>query len=306
MVLLGNLAARGLSGPPSRRVPLGYPGNFGNTKPLAFVRSLYCLDGRFHPLRGRTATEQGCPTTAAGSRAFPRAHPGLFAAPGFADHPYPLTQPPDRADTTDPDYSEFSQLPHFIAALDRVERAYRSGHRFAIYNNEYGYITNPPDHTQRFPSPSLAAAWINWAEYISWLNPRIASTMQYLLHDPLPGHGGFDTGLMFSGADGAKKPTYDAYRLAVYVPQTQVRRGRRILVWGCARPAHAYGNERVVVQFQRRGRGPFTRLATVTIRNGRGYFETRVRSSASGVIRLAWSYPGSPPVYSRTVRVTVR
>ena len=36
---------------------------------------------------------------------------------------------------------------------------------------------------------------------------------------------------------GTKKPTYDAWRLPLYLPVTSARKGQRLQVWGCARPA---------------------------------------------------------------------
>ncbi len=302
-VILGNLDARGASGAPSKATPQGYPGYFGDTKPLVFVRDLYCLDRRFRPLRGRAAAAEGCPTTAAGSRRFAAAHPVLFAAPGFGDHPYPYNGPPTAADSRDPDFAEFNELPRLTRTLDRAIDAYHSRHRFAIYNNEYGYITDPPNRRQAFVSPSTAARYLNWAEYLSWVNPRIASTMQYLLVDPPVQASGFDSGLEF--VSGAPKPTYAAYRLALYLPAATVRRGAATLVWGCARPAHVYGNERAVVQFRARHRGPWRQVAVVHIRNVRGYFETRLSLSISGDVRLAWSYPRGPTVYSRTATLTI-
>lgn len=308
-VVIGNLDARGQSGRPTRRAPEGYPGNYSATKPLVFLRELYCVGGDYRPLRGRAAALDGCPTTAAGSRRFRAAHPALFSATGVGDHPYVLTDglPPTRSDSPDPDFAEFSQLGAFAHALDRLVRAYGSSHRFAIYNNEYGYITNPPNHSRRFVSPAVAAEYINWAEYLSWRNPRIATTMQFPLRDPnprrAPEYGGFASGLEFFS--GAHKPSFEAYRLPIYLPVTRVRRGTRLLVWGCARPARAYGNGKVLVQFQAHGRGAFRRLAVVSVSDPQGYFETKVRVRTSGIVRLDWSYPNGSSAYSRPVAVSI-
>jgi hypothetical protein len=302
-IILGNLDARGQSGRPTARTPQGYPGYFGDTKPLVFVRDLYCVDSRFRPLRGRPAAAEGCPTTAAATRRFAAAHPALFAASGFGDHPYPYNGPPTVADSRDPDFAEFNELPRLARTLDRALGVYHSRHRFAVYNNEYGYITNPPNHRQPFVSPATAARYLNWAEYLSWRNPRIASTMQYLLVDPPLSASGFASGLEFAG--GARKPTYDAYRLPLYLPASTVRRGHPTVVWGCARPAHTYGNERVLVQFRAHHHGPWRQVAAVAIHNARGYFETRLSLSTSGDVRLVWSYPTGPTVYSRTAPLTI-
>ncbi|HTU84093.1 MAG TPA: hypothetical protein VMF57_00890 [Solirubrobacteraceae bacterium] len=335
-ILIGNLDARGQSGKASRSLPQGLPGDFAATKPMQFIRTLYCLNASYKELRGGAAGQVGCPTSAAGSRQFRAANPGLFKASGFATHPYPVNLPPTEASSTDPDYTEFANLPKLASALDRIQRIYGSGTKFPIYNNEYGYITNPPNHeltalnpTSKFVSPATAAYYINWAEYISWRNPRIASTMQFLLYDPnprkAPEYGGFASGLIFYG--GVRKPGYDAYRLPLFLPDTTAKSRRQSLaVWGCVRPAHfakldTGDPQRVKIQFQRGSHGAFTTLRTVTITSSRGYFDIHLSFPASGSVRLAWTYPKDDPllspgikldppegdtVYSRTQRVTVK
>ncbi|MBV9607654.1 MAG: hypothetical protein JO027_21235 [Solirubrobacterales bacterium] len=334
-IVIGNLDARGQTGAPSKVAPEGLPGNFAATKPLEFVRALYCVSSIYKELRGGAAKAVGCPATAGASRRFRSAHPALFSASGFATHPYPVNLPPNQASSTDPDYTEFSELPRFAGTLDRIQRVYGSGTHFRIYNNEYGYITNPPNSSLtplnphgQFVSPSTAALYINWAEYLSWRNPRIASTMQYLLYDPnprrAPEYGGFASGLIFFA--GKRKPAYDAYRLPLFLPVTTARsRHQGLEVWGCVRPAHyaqldTGSPQRVQIQFQAGSRGTFTTLRTVTINSSRGYFDLHMAFRSSGSVRLAWSYPKgdtllsqgqvSPPegatVYSRTVKVTVK
>ena len=328
-IVIGNLDARGSNGPPRPGQPQGLPGNFGATKPLQFVRTLYCVSPSDQELRGAAAAAVGCPTSAAGSRRFRSAHPALFRASGFADHPYPVNLPPTNASSNDPDYVEFSELPRLASLLDRLQRTYGSGTRFPIYNDEYGYITNPPNNSpSHFVSPATAASYINWAEYLSWRNSRIASTMQYLLYDPNPRNapefGGFASGLIFYG--GARKPGYDAYRLPLFLPVTSTRSGRSLEVWGCVRPAHfarldaGGAPQQAQIQFQRGSSGAFTTLRTVTITSARGYFDLHMSFPGSGTVRLAWSYPPNDPlltpslitpgdvdtVYSRAVKVTVK
>ncbi len=334
-ILIGNLDARGQSGRPGPGAPQGFPGNFAATKPQQFVRALYCVSSSYRELRGGTAALIGCPTNAAASRRFRAAHPALFQATGFATHPYPVNLPPTKVSSQDPDYTEFADLPRFATTLDRIQRIYGSGKHFPIYNNEYGYITNPPNSSLtplnphgQFVSPSTAAFYINWAEYLSWRNPRIASTTQYLLYDPnprlAPEFGGFASGLIFY--NGTRKPAYDAYRLPLFIPTTTARSRRQSLeVWGCVRPAHyaqldVGAPQRVQIQFQRGSHGAFTTLRTVAINSSRGYFDLHMTFPASGSVRLAWSYPKDDPllragqvkpsesatVYSRTARVTVK
>ncbi|MGZ4229555.1 MAG: hypothetical protein ACXVS6_24205, partial [Solirubrobacteraceae bacterium] len=149
---------------------------------------------------------------------------------------------------------------------------------------------------------------------------------QYLLYDPLPSKpktdfGGFASGLLTYG-EHARKATYAAWRLPLYLPVTTARRGRGLEVWGCARPAHfaeadTGDTQTVQIQFQRGSRGGFTTLRTVTVTDPHGYFDLRMSFPGSGTVRLAWDYPVSDrllgyfdPVkphtaFSRPVRITL-
>jgi hypothetical protein len=319
-ILIGEVAARGLTGRATPSHPAGLPGDFGQTKPLIFLRTLYCVGSANRELRGPAARAVGCPTSSAGSRAFRAANPGLFDAGGFADHPYPDNSlPPSMDSSHDPNDAPFSQLPGLEHELDRLQEVYGSKVRFPIYDTEYGYITHPPN-AKRYVSPATAADYINWAEYLSWKQPRVASTMQYLLYDPPPeatnpGDGGFTSGLLFS--NGRPKPTYAAYRLPLYLPVTSTRRGRRLEVWGCVRPARyaifETGEAQTAqIQFAPASRGAYVPLATVTSSDPNNcYFDVRLRFPASGTVRLAYTYPAPSPgvggatVYSRTVPIAV-
>jgi len=317
-ILFGELAPRGY---PTAQHPRLSFGIFGGMKPLVFLRALYCVDSSYRPLHGTAAALRGCPTTVAGSRSFRARNPALFDASGFADHPYSRWYPPNVEAQNDPDYSSLAVIGQLTRALDRLNRVYGSNTKFPIWSTEYGYITSPPHHvTARFPyiSPSTAAYYLNWAEYISWRNPRILSTAQFLLYDPLPAlpsnmFGGFASGLFTFR--GAAKPTFAAYRLPLYLPVTTVRRGDSLEVWGDARPAPVISSEtgdpQLVSIQQRSGHGAFKTIETVPILNVRGYFDTRVVFPSSGMVRLEWAYPplvafAKPtPIYSRLVYVTV-
>ncbi len=307
-ILIGALAAAGAQAGPGRRDPQGLPGTYGETKPLVFIRELYCLTPGYHRYLGAAAAIRGCPATNAGYRRFKSEHPVLFAASGFSDHPYVLSKglPPNKAASSDPSYAQFSQLPRFAAMLDQAQRAYGSGKHFPIWNTEYGYITCPPNCNHGYVSPTTAATYINWAEYLSWLNPRLASTMQYLLHDPsptvgTPELGGFATGLIFypTVRRGAAKPSYYAYRMPIFLPHPTARHGQSVLVWGAVRPApfavaDGDGPQSAEIQFAPRGRGWQT-VKTVPITDPHGYFETSVAFPSSGSVRVLWHYPTFDP-----------
>ncbi len=300
-------------------------GVFSGMKPLVFLRALYCVDRTYRRLRGSAAAARGCPTTAGGSSRFRAAHPALFRATGFSVHPYMRWYTPNQEAQPDRDYSSLGELGGLERALDRLQRAYRSSRRLPLYDTEFGYITSPPKRpTNRSPwvSQATAAYYLNWAEYISWRDPRVQSFNQYLLYDPVPAlagndYGGFATGLL--NHNGAQKATYSAWRLPLYLPVTSTRWGHSLEVWGCARPTYfattdpGAGAQSVQIQFQARPRGPFVTLETVSVTNRHGYFDTHVVVPSSGTVRLAWTYPPLDPLlapgyptYSRPVQVTLR
>ncbi len=319
-ILFGEFAPRGMSARGTRKRPQGLPGQFAQTKPLQFLRTLYCVNSAYRPLRGSAARSVGCPVTAAGSRAFRRQNPGLFNASGMADHPYPSNQPPTTETSRDPDIAPFPRLGNLERAIDRVQRVYGSRRRLPIYNTEYGYITHPPNRGG-FVSPATAAGYLNWAEYLGWKQPRVASTMQYLLIDPpigqgAIGDGGFASGLEFS--NGRAKPSFASYRLPLWLPVSTTRRGRTLEVWGCVRPAR-YGildtgsPQSAQIQFAARAGGGFRTVQTLLAGDaGNCYFDVRIRFPGSGTVRLSYTYPpgsiglAGTTVYSRSVSVTVR
>ncbi len=289
-ILIGETAPRG-SGPGN-----AVPGDYGGTKPLQFIRALYCVDSRYRPLGGGAATATGCPTTAAGYRHFRASNPALFQASGFADHPYTLQGhplPPNVATNyygggrSDPDYADLPEIPRLEGTLNRLTGMYGSRKHFPIWDTEYGYRTQPPDPHVGV-SLATQANWINWAEYLSWRQPGIATFDQYLLQDPVAKL--FASGLEFPS--GTPKPSYNAFRMPLYMPVTSTRHGRALEVWGDVRPAHfAAGPQSAQIQFQR-GRGPFTTVRTVPLTNRQGYFDVHVVFPSSGAVRVLWVPPG--------------
>jgi hypothetical protein len=285
----------------------GAPGLFGAMAPLRFLRALYCVDANYRPLQGTQARLRGCPTTPADSARFASQNPGLFKASGFAIHPYSFTSlPPNVRIPNEPDYAELAALPTLESTLDRLQRAYGSNKKFPIWSTEFGYITNPPND-QYTITPALAAYYLNWAEYMTWADPRIKSFDQFLIADP-PGTTVFGTGL--KTATGQPKPTLDAFRMPLYLPVTRTAAKHPLLVWGDVRPApdaarSTHRRQEVKVQFKPASGGDFTTVATVPLSDPHGYFEIHQVFPSSGSVRLRWTYPNGQTVFSRTVDVTL-
>jgi len=300
-ILIGELAPAGI------RSGAGV-GDFNSMPPLRFLRALYCVNSSYQPLRGAAATIRGCPATAAGSAQFAAQNPGLFKASGLADHPYPQGLPPNQVTPGEPDYAELGDMGTVETALDRMQRDYGSDRKLPIWSTEFGYQTKPPDPESGTVSPTTAAYYMNWAEYITWEDPRLASFDQYLLVDPT--NGIFATGLLTD--TGAPKPAFYAYRMPIYLPVNKTTKGQPLVVWGCVRPApdaarSTHHTQYGLVQFQAGGKGPWKTVQRVPITNIHGYFEVRQTFSGSGDVRIAWTYPHhGQQVYSRTVVITLQ
>jgi hypothetical protein len=293
--------------------------NISISGPVAFIQSLYCVDGKYHKLKGTVAKALGC--THPGS--FKKQNPALFHSNAYAAHPYASQFAPNVPASKVPKTSLILPvIGRLSTELDKANRAWGSSKKYPIWSTEYGFITNPPFNRKAgYPSPAKAATYLNEAEYLSYKNPRVATYAQYLLTDPptIKGVGLFASGLRFS--DGTAKPGYDAYRLPLWLPKQSVSSSASAEIWGGARPA-VFGfmqdktPQTVQIQEQTGGSaGTFNTIATETVNKSNGYFDTHMKIPASGNIRLAYSYPADEPflpvgvagsmVFSRTVAVKV-
>ena len=293
-IIWGEFAARGNNFVlPRRGAPQGLPGNYGQTKPLIFIRTLFCVGSDYRELRGGAARAVGCPTTAAGSRRFRANNPALFSASGVSDHPYPDNLSPIRDGLSDPNFAALAALGKFGRELDRVTGTYGAHPHYGIYNTEYGYITHPPAR-RHYVSPNTAAYYINWAEYLSYKNSRVKSYMQYLLFDPPPTAGlyvGFSSGLKTYG--GRPKATFYAYRMPLYMPHTSFSHNRSVEVWGAVRPGpFAIGAQSARLQLKAAHSGWKT-ISTFKVNRAGGYFDLHMKFAKSGLVRVQWTYPKS-------------
>ena len=283
-ILIGDTAPKGLRSRGVKRF----------LTPLAFVRALYCVDRRLHRLRGAAARARACPV--GGPRAFVRANPALFGPTGYAHHPYNLLEPP-ASRPRDDDFVTIGSLDRLTRTLDRIYSAYGVRRKLPLYLTEFGYQTPPDPFGVGLPTQ---AAWLNQSEYIAARNPRVRTLGQFLLYDDGDPVGStFQSGLR--GHDGARKPSWNAYRVVVWLPRERVRRGGSLTVWALLR---ATPRSPARIAF-RAGSGPWATLATVRPRTARGELTAHVRPPASGQLRMEVR-SGRSVLMSRVVRVRVR
>jgi hypothetical protein len=226
----------------------------------------------------------------------------LFAATGWAHHPYELTFAPNRLPRHRDQWVTIANLNDLGRLLRRIHQRYaQASGRVPLYLTEFGYQTNPPDRLG--VTPALQARYLDQSEYIAWRNPAVRTLAQFLLVDDGPPIGTtFQSGLMT--ADGKPKPAFNSYAMPVWLPREHLRRGERLPVWGLVRAAPDGQAQRVAVQVRDRGAAAWRTVQTVTTDARRGYLSTRIAVRRSGALRLAW-VSGATTRLSRTASFSV-
>ncbi len=308
-ILIGETAPEGCiaRGPGCRYLADNQP-----IAPLLFIQSLYCVDANYQPLRGSLAVALHCPLHGPPS-AFVAANPALFGATGFAHHPYSLLLAPKIPfPKSDVGFVSLANLPELESGLDRIFATYGVHRQLPIYLTEYGYETNPPNPIRGIPLREQSA-FLNEAQYMAWKDPRVRVLSQFLLYDSLPntkfpvGSSGywstFQTGL--ATARGVIKPSFNSYRLPIYLPQTSFQGGKSLLVWAMLRPAPNGSQQHAVIQW-RPVQGNYSNLTTVSTDDPSGALTSQVRPAGSGAIRVQWTSPSGHVLDSRAVGVSAR
>jgi hypothetical protein len=316
-ILIGETAPRGIQGK-------GFPGSFSGTVPVLFLQSLYCVNAQNRMFTGATAKANDCPGNASSFRS---QNPALFSASGYALHPYAQGVAPNvptyacglqfclnpKTKKSDPYYLDFPEIGRAEKLLDKLNSVYHSGTHFPIWNTEYGFWTNPPDnalgpkYSRYAVPPATAAYYMNWAEYLSYKQARIASYDQYLLVDT-PGNT-FADGLELSS--GKRLATWNAFAMPLYLPTTTASHAANLEVWGGLRASafvlSGYGlAPQAQLQFAPGSSTNFTTVQSVTVSNTRGYFDVHHTFTQSGSVRVAWSLPGGTTEYSRTQAISIK
>ncbi|MEA2171373.1 MAG: hypothetical protein QOF76_4673, partial [Solirubrobacteraceae bacterium] len=257
-------------------------------KPLVFVRALYCLDDKLQPLTGDAAARLDCPANPADMA---NDHPGLFAATGYAHHPYGGLSAPT-VPIKDPGVVTIADLGKLERVLDRAQQEYGKSRKLPLYLTEYGYQTAPDAIALPL---RLQAKFLNQSEWLTFKDPRVKTLGQFLLVDDGPPLDlTFQSGLI--KRNGVKKPSFAAYRVPLWVSGT----GPHKRVWGLLRPAAAGEAAKADLQFRASG-GDWKTLQTLTAHGKRNVVRTKVTVSTAGAFRLVYGDD-----VSRTMGVKVR
>jgi hypothetical protein len=288
-ILIGETAPKGL---------LDNAGLTASIDSQLFIRELYCVDANLQAYQGTSAEVRGCPTDGVPATLV-REHPALFAATGWAHHPYELSIAPNDPPRHEDSWLTLGNLGDLSRLLRRIRARYAQPAQALsrLYLTEYGYQTNPPE--AQGVSPALQADYLNHAEYLTWRNQTVRTLGQFPLKDGTPVASTFQSGLRT--VKGARKPAYDAYALPVWLPSPRVKTGGRLKVWGLVRAAPNNKRAKVSIQVRRRGSRAWTRMATRSTQGPRGYLTANVRVESSGDLRLVWNGH-----HSRAASFTVR
>lgn len=251
-ILLGELA------------PLGNGQPQGTIAPLSFLRAMLCLDGRWRPVR-------------VGGRRCARMAPDGISLHPYATRPGPFMRPHDGDSVT------IGTLGRLTAALDKAAAAGALPRRLPIHLTEYG-VQSFPDRRLGVPF-GVQSDYRSIGERIAFLDPRVRSFSQYLLHDGYPSGDPwvFESGLL--RWDGRAKPAWHGFRLPLVV--TPARGGRRARLWGLVRAARAAGS--VTISYRDRGR-PWRTLGRRR-HAADGYWSTTVATNPTRLWRVAWRAP---------------
>jgi hypothetical protein len=257
-VLVGELAPSGRNDPGVTR-PI---------RPLLFLREMGCRDARFRAIRsGRCHGFHPVPLDALGHHPY-----ALFQSP------FQRSQYPD--DAAIGDWRRLEQTLDRLVARKALKPSGRG--RLAIYYTEFGYQTDPPDPFAGIPL-GRQSRWLQDAAYVAWRTPRVRGLNQFRISDgSIRGKGPlafreFQSGLYFS--NGKAKPAARTFPNPIVVRPS----GRRLLVWGQARPGAGHA---IWIQRRAAGSKSFRNVAHESS-DASGVFQVRL-ARRRGTYRFHW------------------
>jgi hypothetical protein len=227
--------------------PYGSPPGSWRIPPIAFERSLLCLDS------GLNATS--CP------------NPAHFDA--FDHHPYSYGSPSSHA--ANPDDATVPEITKMISILRRAVAtggALPAG-RKAMWTTEIGWQSRPPNPAG--VSLATQARWVEQAMFLLW-RQGVGTILSFQITDQVLGPNLYQEGLYY--LSGRPKPAATAFRFP-FVTQRVNR--TRLDAWGQAPQS---GKLTIELQGHRRWLG----VAKIRVRGGR-VFDTRIRVRGRAVLR---------------------
>jgi hypothetical protein len=184
-----------------------------STAPLAFLRSLTCVNSKYKRTRR-------CPA---------------LKADGFAHHPYdfrhsPTYQYPGADNVT------IGTLSRLTKALDKLSRVgalrHNGGGKMPVYLTEYGYFASG----HRALPVSKRTRYLQQAYSVALKNSRVKSQLQYLLVAPPPNSDSAFFNLALLNPRGARYPQYGALQRWFRANRGKVKRPGSAITLPAAQP----------------------------------------------------------------------
>jgi hypothetical protein len=252
--------------------------------PLAFTRTLACLNRKLKPLRVPECRGAG-----------------ELHADGFAIHPYSVDVAPGvhAAHADDVFLADLHRLDSLLGKLHKLGRADGD---WPVFVTEYGYETKPPDPTAQY-TPAQQARYVGWSTFLAQSDPRVKMFAQFLLRDVDPGDrqgfNDFQTGLLY--ADGTPKPAAQAFKIPLFASYATAPDGSAGLVlYGGVRPGNQQRSVRV--EFRAPNTDKWVPVQTTGeacdedtgefLTEPNGFFRRTAAWQGPGDYRLGWDHGG--------------
>jgi hypothetical protein len=262
-------------------------------RPKLFIREFFCLDRHLRPYRGEAAKARLCDQFSKLVKQY-----GPVQTSGWAHHPYTQQFAPWHRDYH-PDSINMSNVPQLGYLLDQIaNRTHLIAKGLPIELTEIGWQTNPPDPTDQGISLQKQAEYMNAADYMAYVNPRVNMQTQFLLLDVNPQTQFRDnkrrwftwqSGLYFANL--APKPALDAYRLPFQATVSSSGTPRTVSIWGQLRfRPNNTPVDYISIQWRPFGGATWTQVGPLNqVSDPLGYFRTTRLAPGPGIWRLQWA-----------------
>lgn len=231
---------------------------------------------------------------------------GPLVASAWAHHPYTRSLAPDQPEKGTGAIT-LANLPSLGVLLDGLSSTGNIRSGMPLLSSEFGYETRPQDPYAKL-GEQQQADYLPVAEALTYFNPRVIGSTQFLLRDSAPDrrfkkgsrpyYGTYQSGLLTHA--GKPKPAADAYAF----PFLANRNAGGVFVFGLVRfaPDLLFGASPGAVRLEFKpadGSTGWTQYGPSFPLTGNGYFGGPLPVLPPGRLRAVWLAPGSPfPIYS--------